>query len=96
MAMTVTRSDVRILATGLLLGDAWHIEVNRAHFIVSAVSLRYAGLFADDRTSETMVFAADETGKVVSYSDLVVIDGKDHEAAIAELLEQLNEDAEAA
>lgn len=88
----LTRSDVTVHsygAAGTWRGVAWHIEVSGRHYVVSAVDL--PPIAAGYKTCETAVFPANPDGTVDSYGDLVMLDDvQDHEAAIAELLEQIN------
>ena len=90
----LTRDDVTILSTkvrGDHRGDWWHIRIDERFYIVSAVDLPV--FLAGYRTSETMAFAADETGQVTSWSDLAMVERKDHWACIDQLLESLGGEA---
>lgn len=70
-------------------GTAWHIEVANRHYVVSAVTL--PPVIAGYKTCETAVFPANTDGTVENYRDLVMLDDvMDHEAAITELLGQIN------
>lgn len=75
-------------------GVVWHIEVAGRHYAVSVVDL--PPIIAGYKTCETAVFPANADGSVENYGDLVMLDDvKDHEAAIAELIDQLNDEVPA-
>jgi hypothetical protein len=78
-----TRDDVEVLSTDVrgFRGSAWHIKVGAKHFAISAISNEFG--------TETMAFAADEHGKVESFTDLAAVHAYDHEACIAALLDSL-------
>jgi hypothetical protein len=80
----LTLSDVTVHDKNLsgFNGTAWHIEADGKHYAVSATVVPYSG-------PETMVFAANEKGKVVDWTDLAVVHSLNHEAAIEALLSEL-------
>jgi hypothetical protein len=70
-------------------GEAWHVEIGGLHYAVSAVDL--PPVIAGYKSCETAVFPARTDGTVEDYGDLVMLDDvKDHEVAIAHLIDQLN------
>lgn len=81
---TLTRENVVVLdraVTGFN-GTVWHIQVGVNFYLVSAISEAF-----DTGRPETMVFASDADAEVMSWFDLAVVSGQDHEAAIEKLLE---------
>jgi hypothetical protein len=88
----LTRDDVIVHSydlPGTWHGVVWHVEINAKHYVVSAVDL--PSVAAGYKTCETAVFPANSDGTVDNYHDLVMLgDIKDHEAAIAALLEDLS------
>lgn len=90
-----TRTDVLVHSRNVpgWHGEVWHVEVDGRHYAVSAVDL--PPVVAGYKTCETAVFPAMADGTVENYGDLVMLDDvKDHEAAIEELLAQLNNEPE--
>jgi hypothetical protein len=78
--MKITRDDVNVLSTSMsgFRGNAWLIEAGGDHYAISAIDNEFG--------TETKAFATDEDGDVTSWTDLVTVDGWDHEACIAALL----------
>jgi hypothetical protein len=86
--VTVHSTQVGVLRTqvGVLRGESWHIEVRGNHYVVSAADI-------PRESAETSVFPADSAGLTSTLLEVASVEGFDHEAAIADLLRRLNNDA---
>lgn len=81
-----TRDDVTVINTCLndFRGVAWLIELDGLHFVVSGVDAPHHG-------PETIIFLANEYGRVINWTSLVELSSVDHELAIDDFISKVNE-----